>query len=221
MPYLDGFGNKVEDIPTTQFFARSLSVQEATDPNNLVCYQINGQPLPPPNGFPMRLIAPRWYGIANVKWLKRIEVIDTRFMGPFMADRYVTVREEPAGGGETRWMRRSVGKSLLKSIPAKVTVRDGLHRIYGAAWGAPISRVEVRIDDGPWTRATIDEGREQEFAWKFWHVDWTDTARGEHHITSRAVDVDGNVQPAPDDWRIAGKKTYWEANQQITRVIVL
>jgi DMSO/TMAO reductase YedYZ molybdopterin-dependent catalytic subunit len=181
---------------------------------------MNGAPLPVANGFPLRLIAPRFYGIANVKWLTRIEVRDSRFLGPFMASRYVTVREEPRGG-DSVFMRTAVGKSLLKSMTAKVTRKDGAHRIYGAAWGAPVAHVEVRIDDGPWTRATIDRGQEHEFAWKFWHLDWKGPTPGEHRITSRAVDTSGRLQPAPEDWSIAKKHTYWEANGQITRRIRL
>src|SRR6202022_2720554 len=107
------------------------------------------------HGFPLRLIAPGWYGIANVKWLKRIEVRDTRFMGRFMARDYVTIREEQRGG-ETVWAETSVGRALLNSVPAKVTRKDGDYRIVGAAWGAPIARVEVQIDSGSWVLATID-----------------------------------------------------------------
>ncbi len=189
------------------------------DPANVLCYEMNGQPLPRDNGHPLRLVAPRWYGIANVKWLERVEVIDRRFEGPYMAERYVTVREEPRDGGRTALVRTSVGKSLLKSIAAKVTTKDGAHRVYGAAWGAPVARVEVKVDDEPWAAAVIDQGAEHEFAWKFWHFDWKRAASGEHRLTSRAIDTAGSVQPAMDDWRIANKKTYWEANGQITRRI--
>jgi DMSO/TMAO reductase YedYZ molybdopterin-dependent catalytic subunit len=219
VPYIGGLGNKMGDFLMKTNFARSMSVQEAKDPANLLCYEMNGAALPKPNGHPLRLIAPRWFGIANVKWLTRIEVWDTRFLGTFMATRYVTVREEPREGGGSVWKRTQVGRSLLKSIPAKVTVKDGRHRIYGAAWGAPVARIEVRIDDGPWSAATIDQGGDQEFAWKFWHVDWNQPPAGEHRIASRAIDTAGGVQPAPDDWHIAGKQTYWEANGQITRTI--
>jgi DMSO/TMAO reductase YedYZ molybdopterin-dependent catalytic subunit len=218
VPYVGGLGNRMGDINIKMNFARSMSVQEALDPSHLLCYEMNGAALPKANGHPLRLIAPGWYGIANVKWLTRIEVRDSRFLGPFMATRYVTVREQPPelGGG---FMRSSVGRSLLKSITAKVTLKDGRHRIYGAAWGAPIARAEVRIDDGPWSEAVIDRGQDHEFAWKFWHADWNSPAPGEHRITSRAVDTAGNLQPAMDDWRIAKKHTYWEANGQITRRI--
>ena len=140
---------------------------------------MNGAALPQPHGFPLRLIAPGWYGIANVKWLKRIEVLDTRFMGRFMARDYVTIREEQRNG-ETEAVETSVGRTLLKSAPGKVTRKDGQYRIVGAAWGAPIARVEVQIDGGPWRPATIDRSEQAKFAWSFWSIDWTNAAPGEH-----------------------------------------
>jgi DMSO/TMAO reductase YedYZ molybdopterin-dependent catalytic subunit len=207
---------EVREIKTVQNFGRSMSLADAMSPDNLLCYEMNGAPLPEPNGFPLRLIAPGWFGIANVKWLTRIEVGSSRYMGRFMAQDYVTLREERQDG-ETVWRQTSVGRALLKSVPAKVTRSDGSYRIIGAAWGAPIARVEVRIDDGPWQTATIDQSEQAAFAWKLWSLDWSDAAPGEHGITSRAVDTAGNVQPAPDDPVIAGKHTYWESNGQVTR----
>lgn len=212
---------EVRGIQTRQSFSRSFSVADAMSPANLLCYEMNGAPLPRVNGFPVRLIAPGWYGIANVKWLARIELIDTRWAGRFMAKDYVTLREEPHQGGETLWTQKVVGRSRIKSVAARVGLKDGKYRIYGAAWGAPIARVEVRIDDSPWRPTTIDRGREHEFAWKFWQLDWEDARPGEHAITSRAIDTHGNVQPAMDDPLIAGKHTYWESNGQIARRIRL
>jgi DMSO/TMAO reductase YedYZ molybdopterin-dependent catalytic subunit len=193
-----------------------MSTADAMSPDNLLCYEMNGAPLPQANGFPLRLIAPGWFGIANVKWLKRVEVRSSRYMGRFMAQDYVTLREEQQDG-EAVWRQTSVGRALLKSVPAKVTLSDGRYRIIGAAWGAPIERVEVRIDGGPWQAATIDQSEQAEFAWQMWSLDWPDAAPGEHSITARAIDVAGNVQPAPDDPVIAGKHTYWESNGQVTR----
>ena len=69
----------IRDVKFKQNFARSMSLADAMDPNNILCYEMNGAPLPADNGFPLRLIAPGWYGIANAKWLKRIEVRDRRF----------------------------------------------------------------------------------------------------------------------------------------------
>jgi hypothetical protein len=85
------------------------------------------------------------------------------------------------------------------------------------AWGGPIARVEVQIDDGPWLPAGIDRSEEAEFAWKPWSLDWNDPSTGEHRITSRAVDTAGRIQPAMNDPLIANKRTYWESNGQVTR----
>jgi hypothetical protein len=113
----------------------------------------------------------------------------------------------------------SVGRALLKSAPARVTRLSGRHQIVGAAWGGPVARVEVRIDDGPWLPATIDRAEEAEFAWKIWSLDWADATPGEHRISSRATDAAGRVQPAMDDPWLTAKRTYWESNGQVTRRI--
>ena len=207
---------EVRDIPMEVNFARSMSLDDAMSPENLLAFEMNGQPLPQPNGFPVRLIAPGWYGIANVKWLKRIEVRPSRYMGHFMAREYVTIRQEERDG-EKVWMETSVGRNLLKSVPAKVTRNNESYQIMGAAWGAPIERVEVQIDGGPWQRAQLGQGQGDEFTWTFWQLDWDDPSAGEHDITSRAIDTEGNVQPAPSDPVIANKYTYWESNGQVTR----
>ena len=214
----DAGEEEVRKIKMTEHFARGMSLADAKNPNNLLCYEMNGAQLPQPHGFPLRLIAPGWYGIANVKWLKRIEVRDTRYMGRFMARDYVTIREEQRGG-ETVWVQTSVGRALLKSVPAKITRKNGQYRIVGAAWGAPIARVEVQIDGGSWVPATIDRSQAAEFAWVIWYLDWKSASPGEHAITSRAIDTQGNIQPALDDPRIAKKHTYWESNGQVTRQI--
>ena len=132
----------VREMKLPQHFARSMSLADAMNPSNMLCYQMNGAPLPQPHGAPVRLIAPGGYGVANVKWINRIEVRDTRFMGRFMARDYVTIREEQRNG-ETEAVETSVGHTLLKSAPARVTRKDGQYRIVGAAWGAPVARVEV------------------------------------------------------------------------------
>jgi DMSO/TMAO reductase YedYZ molybdopterin-dependent catalytic subunit len=208
----------IRDVKMHQNFARSMSLAEAMSPNNILCYEMNGATLPAPNGFPLRLIAPGWYGIANVKWLKRIEVRDRRFESKLMGRDYVTIREEDHNG-ETVWAETSVGRALLKSAPARVTRKDNSYRITGAAWGAPIDKVDVKIDDGPWQEAAIDHSEEAKFAWKIWYLDWPKPAPGEHTVTSRAMDVSGQIQPAMDDPWIAKKKTYWESNGQVTRRI--
>ena len=210
----------IRDLSMKQNFARSMSIEDAMSANNMLAYEMNGEPLPNENGFPVRLLAPGWYGIANVKWLKQIEVRDRRFESLLMGRDYVTIREE-VHNGETYWAETSVGRMNLKSAPARVTKSEDAYRVIGAAWGAPIDRVEVQIDDGPWQPATIDRTEEAPYAWKIWHYDWANPTPGEHRVTSRAIDSAGNVQPAMDEPMITKKHTYWESNGQITRRVMI
>jgi DMSO/TMAO reductase YedYZ molybdopterin-dependent catalytic subunit len=210
----------IRDMKFKQNFARSMSLEDAMSAQNILAYEMNGEPLPQPNGFPLRLIAPGWYGIANAKWLKRIEVRDRRLESLLMGRDYVTIREEEHDG-QPVWVETSVGRTNLKSAPARVTRDDSGYHIVGAAWGAPIDRVEVRIDDGAWAPATIDGSETADNAWSMWSLDWPDAAPGEHTVTSRAIDKDGNVQPAMDDPVIANKHTYWESNGQVTRRVMI
>jgi hypothetical protein len=138
-----------------------------------------------------------------------------------MARDYVTIREEQHDG-ETVWTFTTVNRDRLKSAPAKVTRHRDRYSVMGAAWGAPVAGVEVQIDGGPWQRAKLERHRSRTrrthgYAWTFWTLDRGSPAPGEHLITSRAIDVEGNVQPAPGEGRLAGKVTYWESNGQITR----
>ncbi len=213
----DAGPGKVGDQTVTEQFARSMFLADALDPNILLCYEMNGAPLHPAHGFPVRLLAPGWYGIANVKWLTRIEVLNTRYEGRFMAREYVTQRKVVRDGQESvqfTW----VGRTLLKSAPARVVRGERGYRVEGVAWGAPIGKVEVRIDNGPWREATIvDPEAGGGYAWRRWALDWGQPARGEHTVTPRAFDTSGRVQPAPEDLVIANKLTFWESNGQITR----
>lgn len=133
---------------------------------------------------------------------------------------YVTMRTEQHGS-DTVTRFTLVGHDLLKSAPAKVVRNNGEYRIIGAAWGPPVARVEVSVDGGPWFPATLDEGAGSPFAWTLWSLSWGPLAPGEHAITSRAIDTQGNVQPAMDDPSIANKQTYWESNGQITRRVAI
>jgi DMSO/TMAO reductase YedYZ molybdopterin-dependent catalytic subunit len=186
---------------------------------------MNGEPLPEKNGFPIRLIAPGWYGVANVKWLTRIEVRNQRHAGNFMARDYVTIREEPRNG-QPLWTFSTVRHDRLKSAPARVVRRGSRYVVLGVAWGAPIAAVEVRIDNGPWLPARLfgpvaHTRNRRGLAWRFWTFGWEMAAAGQHMVTSRAFDADGNVQPAPDDPFLASKVTLWESNGHITRQILI
>jgi DMSO/TMAO reductase YedYZ molybdopterin-dependent catalytic subunit len=209
-------------------FGRSLSLGDALSLPLLLAWERNGEPIEHRNGAPVRLIVPGWYGIANVKWLRRIEVRDRRYMGRYMARDYVTVRGERQDG-EVVFVESSVGPMNLKSIVARVTqlpAADGKVplKAYGAVWhmdSRRIKGVEVQLDGGDWQPATLAEDPRDQHSWIFFRVDLGSVEPGKHSLVSRAIDTDGQIQPTADDDEIALKKTYWEAYQQWPRQIDL
>ena len=209
------------DVP----FGRSLKLSDALEQNLLLAYERNGEPLEQRNGAPLRLIVPGWYGIANVKWLRRVELRDRRYMGRFMARDYVTVRGERRGD-QVEFVETSVGRMNLKSIVARITRREAQNgqvplKAYGAVWGdgTDIDRVEVKVDNGPWRTAKLDAEPRAKFSWIFFSIDLGNVQPGKHVVVSRGIDVNGRIQPSADDPEIAYKETYWEAYQQWPREI--
>ena len=216
----DSGKEKIRGAEYEQNFARPLPIDVATRDDVILAYELNGEALPEAHGAPLRLVVPGWYGIAWAKWLTRIEVRDHRLMNRFTARDYVTIRGE-RHGDKIEWKESSVGPMNVKSLVGRVTrLPNGAVHVRGAAWGFdPITSVELKIDDGPWLQAALDDKNNQPYCWRFWSYDWKNAAPGEHTLVSRATDRKGRVQPAPSDDAIALKKTYWEANQQYPRRI--
>ena len=208
-----------------QQFARSLPLREPVMETAMLCYEINGMPLSMVHGSPLRLVVPGWYGVAWVKWLNRIDLVDRRYVGRFMSRDYVTLRGEETESG-TVWHRTLVGPINIKSITAR-TIRqtDGNVRIEGAAWtdGTPLRSVEISIDGNSWVDVVLQPppADATPHTWTFWSYIWTNPTSGSHTIVSRAIDTKGRVQPSAEDPQIAMKRTYWEASQQVVREIEL
>jgi DMSO/TMAO reductase YedYZ molybdopterin-dependent catalytic subunit len=201
-------------IKVEQHFARSLPVDDARQPDVILAYEMNGEGLPVAHGAPVRLIVPGWYGVANVKWLNRIHVQDTRFMNRFMARDYVTLQSEQVGD-ETVWYETSVNRIRLKSAIARITRAGDKVKAVGFALtdGTPLKTVEVKVDDGPWKPATLWKDNTP-YSWKLFTSEWTGAQPGDHTIVSRAIDARGDVQLAEDN---ATKKTRWENSGQVVR----
>ncbi|GJM14464.1 MAG: hypothetical protein DHS20C12_28670 [Pseudohongiella sp.] len=200
-------------------FARSLSIEDAMRPDNMLAYEMNGEPLPLYHGKPVRLLVPGWYGVANVKWLTQIHVQDTRYMGRFMGRDYVTLKKETVGGVE-RWVENSVTRMNLKSAIVRVTELGGNYRIQGFVLndGTPLRSIEVKIDDGPWQQAQMNP-RSTKYSWKLFNFDWNDATPGDHTIVSRVTDINGNVQPTND--MLPEKVSYWENYGQFPRTLTI
>lgn len=200
-------------------FARSLSLEDAMREDNLLAYEMNGEPLPLFHGKPLRLIVPGYYGVANVKWLTQIHIQDTRYMGRFMGRDYVTLKKEEIGG-EERWVENSVAKMNLKSVITRVTRLGDEHRIHGFALndGTPLRSVEVSIDGGPWQAAQFS-AEASRYSWKPFTFVWNGAAAGEHTVVSRATDINGNIQQPQD--ALPERVSYWEEYGQFPRKVMV
>ena len=198
-----------------QHFGRSLIREDALRPEVMIVWSMNGEPLTVSHGAPVRLIVPGWYGVANVKWLDHIHVQDARYVGRFMSRDYVTLVGEKMGD-QVIWNEKLVSRIRVKSMVARLTRAGTRYNAFGFALtgGIPLRSVEVRIDDGPWQRATLDPMNTQ-YSWKFFSHEWSGLAPGQHTIVSRATDADGVVQPEQSE--LETKRTTWENNGQFVR----
>jgi sulfane dehydrogenase subunit SoxC len=193
------------DAGVEHHFARSLARDQALREEVLVAYAMNGAPLPPQHGAPLRLVVPRWYGMASVKWLQAIEALDHPFDG-FQQARGYHFRRTATDKGEPCTLMRVNSAMAPPGIPDFYTRRRivdaGTVEIIGRAWSgaAPIARVEFAVD-GAWRDAHLEESAS--FCWQGWSASWTADA-GEHELVCRATDRAGNVQPLEPPWDVSG-----------------
>ncbi|MCG6904410.1 MAG: sulfite oxidase [Rhodobacter sp.] len=188
-------------------FGRSLTLQQLADLDVLLVYAMNGQPLLPQHGAPLRIIVPGWYGMASVKWLTDIEALAAPYQGYQQVKTY-----------QFRDTREDVGRPIteirVKSLMVPPGVPDWLTRaryvqagrvdLVGRAWsggGVPVARVEVGVGDD-WFDAELEPSPGR-YAWAKWRFAW-DAAPGEHRLRCRATDANGAVQPLDAPWDVSG-----------------
>ncbi len=204
-----------------QCFQRSLALADARDSDVLLAYELNGGPLPPQHGFPLRLLVPGWYGMTNVKWLTQLTLLDAPFTGYQQARGY---RLRQTGDEQGEPLSRIFPRALMvpPGIPEFMTrertVPPGTWTIEGRAWSghAPIAAVEVSTDDGAtWQPARLDEPELGRWAWQRWSFEWNAVELGRHVLCCRTRDDSGREQPAAQAWNVGGY-----ANNEVQRVIV-
>ena len=141
-----------------QQFGRSMQRDKALSPEPLVAYAHNDEPLCRHQGFPVRLIVPGWYGVANVKWLSDIIAQQDPYLGKYQARWYRTVKGEMVNG-EMKWLESAVTHLQLKSYVARITKEGDTHKVVGVAMndGTAFKSVEVKVDEGAWQPATWDK----------------------------------------------------------------
>lgn len=204
-----------------QDYQRGLPVEDALRDDVLLAYEINGQPLPPQHGFPLRLIVPGWYGMAQVKWLRQIEAVSKPFEGYQNVQRYRVRQEE-----------NELGEALTRMLPRSLMVPPGIPEFLsrsrvsalgpcllgGRAWSgaAPIAKVEVSVDGGN-TWAEADVGAPPgDTAWYPWAFRWEPTEPGPYVLCCRATDALGGTQPVESPWNLLGY-----ANNAVQRIDVM
>ncbi len=204
-----------------QFYERSLSMADASRDEVLLAYAINGQPLPPQHGFPLRLIVPGWYGMTSVKWLRSITVLDRPFAGYQQATayHYRTVDGDP-GVPVQRMLPRAL--MVPPGVPDFMSrtrfVEPSTHTVEGRAWSglAPIAEVDFSADGGvTWSKAAVEPPLGPH-AWHRWTYRWEAAWPGEYELCARATDAAGNVQPVDPSWNYEGVQ-----NNSVQRVSVV
>jgi sulfite oxidase len=201
------------DVPvgTQPEFQRGIPIKKALDPNTLLAYEMNGEPLPESHGFPLRLVVPGWAGDCWVKWLTRIEVRDTEFDGFFMKTAYRHPgKPVPPGTAVDPAQMRPVTSLQIKSVIAShadnTQIALAPQVLKGAAWSneSPVASVEVSTDNGrTWkpARMSRETGR---FSWRQWEFDWTPNQSAYYTVLARARNLAGESQPYSQEWNPSG-----------------
>jgi sulfane dehydrogenase subunit SoxC len=187
------------DFPEMQ---RGLPLYVATHPDVMLVWEMNGEPLPAPNGGPVRLLVPAWSGIASTKWVVGIDVLDEVFAGHYNSESYVYIDED---GKVLAPVREVWPKSVIAAPAPDDSVPAGTTVISGFAWSgyAAIATVEVSTDDGEtWAEAEIVE-EAGPTSWVRFEYEW-DAQPGDAVLASRTTDQRGLTQPITDDWNAKG-----------------
>lgn len=204
-----------------QQYERSLSLADARRDEVLLVYAINGRPLPPQHGFPLRLIVPGWYGMTHVKWLRAVTVTDRAFEGYQQAAAYHYRRDaDDPGEPVTRMLPRAL--MLPPGVPDFMSrqrfVVPGAQEIEGRAWSGrgEVVKVEFSSDGGAtWSAAALEPARSS-YAWRRWTFRWDASTPGEYELCARATDSAGNLQPLDVPWNMEGVQ-----NNAVQRVSVV
>ncbi|MCI0359283.1 MAG: sulfite oxidase [Planctomycetaceae bacterium] len=193
------------DHPEPMHFARGLPLAKALHRDTLLVLRMNGEPLTPSHGAPVRLLVPGWYGVASVKWLTRLEAVRTPFRGYFQTVKY-TVQRGRGQGTETVGIQGMAVKSEIVRPFAGEALGVGRQRVFGLAWAGDeaVARVELSTDGGQtWNEAEL-LGPFAPYSWTMWEFLWKVDRPASHLLLSRATSAGGRVQPQQHDPLLGG-----------------
>jgi DMSO/TMAO reductase YedYZ molybdopterin-dependent catalytic subunit len=188
-------------------FDRSLPLEKAKRDEVILAHAMNGEPLPISHGAPVRAVVGGWYGMASVKWLTRIVVIDRPHVGYWQTMDY-SYWERPNGLPQLRPITVNEPKASIARPALDEVVPVGKpYRVYGAAWAGEnrVAKVEISADGGKtWAAATLT-GEEKPYCWRFWEWSWAPASAGAARLIARCTDDKGRTQP---DKRDPDRRTY-------------
>lgn len=189
--------------PGNIHYAHSVPLTKAFTSDVLLVHTMNGQPLTPGHGFPLRVVVPGWYGMASVKWLQRIVLVDRPFRGYFKTADYTYWEQRPGLPMQLLPVTESEVKAqIARPASREIVPIDSIYRVHGAAWAgeAEVTQVQVSSDGGATWGAANLLGRHVPYSWRFWEHHWhTPSQAGRCTLMARAMDSRGRVQPAHRD----------------------
>lgn len=189
--------NRKTASPGPIAFARSLPLAKAVADSTMLAYSMNDAPLTREHGYPLRAVVGGWFGMAWVKWITHITVLEQPFLGYWQARDYFRWERNL---GEPRLVpltEMEVKAQIARPVQGARLIAGQPYRIFGAAWSgeAPIRQVQVCTGDGRgWRDARLLEA-ERPFAWRLWEYIWTPEDVGQYKLRCRASDGAGRVQP--------------------------
>lgn len=194
-------------------FERSLALDDPVLGDALLAYAMNGEPLPQRHGYPLRLVVPGWYGVASVKWLTEIELVEAPFRGHYQFEKYWY--EWPEDGAAREPVTRQRVRALITEPAANDVLQRGDVAIRGVAWSGsgPIVRVDVALGDA-WQEARL-VGAGERHRWQRWELITRIDEPGALRVSARATDIAGTTQPERARWNRGGY-----GNNSVQRITV-
>jgi DMSO/TMAO reductase YedYZ molybdopterin-dependent catalytic subunit len=172
---------------------RPLPIAKAFE-NTILAYELNGQPLPPDNGYPVRLVVPGWVGVANIKWVGQIQVSREPLYSYWNTTNYIL---EGAAYPTPTPLSTQVVKSAFE-LASGATLPNRRQVLTGRSWSglAPIKRVDISTDGGVSWRPARLRWPNLPNAWVRWDYPWSPPGPGSYTLQARATDWAGRTQPA-------------------------
>ncbi|MDQ3199010.1 MAG: sulfite oxidase [Verrucomicrobiota bacterium] len=182
-------------------YARSVPLSKALE-GVLLALEMNGEPLAPSHGFPLRAIVPGWFGMAAVKWLQRVVVTEEPYNGYYQTVDYAFWQRDHAGARLVPITQMQVKASIARPGINEVIPVGTEYKVQGAAWtaDAKITKVEMSVDGGAtWGEASLGDETAPN-CWQLWEWTWkTPATPGCRILMARATDSRGRTQPTERD----------------------